>query len=216
MSAQDVYQQELMGGMYGPNPYSQYQGRIPLPGYAGTPTDALGRPIQPPPGTTLNSQPAAPPPAPSSGLNVFPNNPAANAALQRQFAALAAQGMGTQQANAYRGLTGGGLSTGNPTVDAAQTAMAQQAAQGGGWAAAGGAAPAAQAASAAPGSWQQAVSLLSNPGKVTTPGATVPQSQIGNQPSVLQQFLASQHGGTGAGNYSNTGFFDTLNALGRR
>jgi hypothetical protein len=75
-----------------------------------------------------------------------------------------------------------------------------------------------QQAPAAPqqsgGSLQDAIALLSNPGKVTTPGATVPQYQIGQQPSVLQQFLAGQKGGTGAGNYSNQGFFDTLNALG--
>jgi hypothetical protein len=50
---------------------------------------------------------------------------------------------------------------------------------------------------------------------VTTPGATVPESSVGSQPSVLQQFLANKQGGTGAGNYSNAGFFDTLNALGK-
>jgi hypothetical protein len=41
----------------------------------------------------------------------------------------------------------------------------------------------------------------------------VPQSTVGSQPSVLQQFLANQRGGTGAANYSNQGFFDTLNNL---
>ena len=55
MSQADVTAAMMMGGMYGPNPYSQFQGRIPLPGYAGTPTDAMGNPIQPPPGVTLNS-----------------------------------------------------------------------------------------------------------------------------------------------------------------
>ena len=55
---------------------------------------------------------------------------------------------------------------------------------------------------------------LANPGHVTTPGATVPESQpITNQPSVLDQFLASNQGGAGAGNYNNQPFFDTLNKL---
>lgn len=49
----------LMGGMYGPNPYSQYPNGIPPTSYRGTPTDAQGNPIQPPPGTTLNSNPMA-------------------------------------------------------------------------------------------------------------------------------------------------------------
>lgn len=63
-------------------------------------------------------------------------------------------------------------------------------------------------------SYQNALDLLSNPGKVTTPGANVPASKpVSAQPSVLDQFLAGQHGGTGAGGYSNTGFFDTLNRL---
>ena len=66
---------------------------------------------------------------------------------------------------------------------------------------------------------QAYLDALSNPGKVTTPGAqmlpgtspTGPQSQ----PSVLAQFLQQHPGGgtTGAGGYSNQGFFNTLNAL---
>jgi hypothetical protein len=78
--------------------------------------------------------------------------------------------------------------------------------------AAGGAAPAAPADN----SYQNALTMLSNPGHVTTPGATVPQSQpISNQPSVLDQFLQNQSGnkGGGAGGYSNQSFFDTLNKL---
>ena len=66
---------------------------------------------------------------------------------------------------------------------------------------------------------QAYLDALSNPGKVTTPGAqmlpgtspTGPQSQ----PSVLAQFLQQHPGGgtTGGGGYSNQGFFSTLNAL---
>ena len=90
--------------------------------------------------------------------------------------------------------------------------------------AASGAAAAPQASQGAPGtpanSYQNALQLLSNPGHITTPGATVPQSQpVTQQPSVLNQFLnnsqpkPAQDGSTGAGGYSNQGFFDTLNKL---
>ena len=56
---------------------------------------------------------------------------------------------------------------------------------------------------------------LANPGKVTTPGATVPQSASpSNQSGVLQQFLQNwnQKGQPtqGAGNYNNAGFFNAL------
>jgi hypothetical protein len=56
---------------------------------------------------------------------------------------------------------------------------------------------------------------LSNPGKVVTPGATVPQAAPpSNQSGVLQQFLqnwkAKGSPTTGAGNYNNQGFFNAL------
>ena len=35
-----------MMGMMMPNPYTQYKGALPIPGYMGTPTDALGNPIK--------------------------------------------------------------------------------------------------------------------------------------------------------------------------
>ena len=35
-----------MMGMMMPNPYTQYKGQLPMPGYMGTPTDAQGNPIQ--------------------------------------------------------------------------------------------------------------------------------------------------------------------------
>ena len=73
-----------MMGMMMPNPYTQYKGQLPIPGYSGTPTDAQGNPIQsytdaqaahdawtPPsqtPGTTLNSSPSD-----ASSSNPFAN-----------------------------------------------------------------------------------------------------------------------------------------------
>ena len=65
---------------------------------------------------------------------------------------------------------------------------------------------------------QAYLDALSRPqggGRVVTPGATVPQAQPLGTPSVMDSFLSAHPGGggQGAGNYSNTGFFDTLNKL---
>ena len=78
--------------------------------------------------------------------------------------------------------------------------------------------PATSAAPTNPIDMRQAyLDALSNPGHVTTPGANVPPTTpVGNQvPSVMSQFLANQGGKptSGAGNYSNAQFFNTLNAL---
>ena len=82
--------------------------------------------------------------------------------------------------------------------------------------------PQAQAAPAAqtnPIDMNQAyMAALQNPGKVTTPGATVPQSAPpSNQSGVLQQFLNNwQQGGgntQGAGNYNNSGFYNALKGM---
>ena len=56
---------------------------------------------------------------------------------------------------------------------------------------------------------------LSNPGHVTTPGATVAQSAPpSNQSGVLQQFLANWGGNSkGAGNYDNSGFINSLRGM---
>jgi hypothetical protein len=62
------------------------------------------------------------------------------------------------------------------------------------------------------------LAALQNPGKVTTPGATVAQSAPPSaQSGVLQQFLQNwnQGGGQtqGAGNYNNKGFFNALQGM---
>jgi hypothetical protein len=192
----------ILGSMYGPNQYSQFQGRIPFPGYVGTPTDALGRPIQQTPGTTLNSTPAALPAAaaapPATGAPDYSTSNPAYANYLKGHPAGSQMTAGGQ-------IPSGGSSAAPTNVPATMMPGIY------------GQSPAAapQSPGAAPGSLNNALAALSNPGPVTTPGATVPESSVGSQPSVLQQFLANKQGGTGAGNYSNAGFFDTLNALGK-
>ena len=62
---------------------------------------------------------------------------------------------------------------------------------------------------------QAYLDALANPGKVTTPGANVPASPPLGTPDVMTAFLAAhpQGGSKGAGNYDNSGFFNTLNRL---
>ncbi len=200
-----------MAGMMMPNPYTQYKGQLPIPGYSGTPTDAQGNPIQSfldaqaqnaaAPGTTLNT----PPPA------ATPSN---NGAFSPDQAARILQGTGQWGINSSGGGGGAGGGVNNQAALDAQASMSAgyrpQATQ-----------PAATAAPAAgagggPVDMRQAyLTALSNPGKVTTPGANVPQAAPLGTPSVLNSFLAAHPGGggAGAGNYSNKGFFDTLNQL---
>ena len=182
------------------NPYSNYYGKaLPWPSsYAGTPTNAQGQPIAPPPGMTLNSTPAQPQSAAASGGNPnpvgSPLNPMGN------WAALAPQNPNAQtpqaQANYAYDLGLGG------SIDPAtrQAAMGGQAA-------------AAPQASAPPNNWQQTLSMLANPGHVTTPGATVPQAAAtGGQPTpgVLQNFLANwQPASSGPG----AGFTQNFNTI---
>ena len=52
------------GSLYGPNKWSQFPNGIQGTSYSGTPTNALGQPIQQPPGMTLNQTPAQPQAAP--------------------------------------------------------------------------------------------------------------------------------------------------------
>jgi hypothetical protein len=194
---------------YGNNPYSQFSGQ-PLPwpsSYAGTPTDAHGNPIQAQPGTTLNSAPAAQPTAapanPTASLASLMQTPEGRAAYAEGLAGPPHQtSAGGQITGGLAGAQGAsGLTGGMNTPAQYSYGPAPQAA-----------APQAAASTGAPGTQglDSALSLLANPGHVTTPGAqpTAPQG-----PSVLQSFLANNQGGTGAGNYSNAGFFNTLNAL---
>jgi hypothetical protein len=155
------------------NPYSNYQNSaLPFPSsYAGWPTDAMGNPIQPQPGSGIG-QPsaaaaAAPAATPGTTLNSTPYT--------------LPQGLSPQQqrydSNAYNNMIGAQMSEAFPQQNMATT-------------------PAAAAAPAANPSGltsQQYLQLLAHPNPVQTPGATVPQSAQSYQPSngVLQQFLAN-------------------------
>jgi hypothetical protein len=169
------------------NPYSNFYGRaLPWPSsYAGAPTNALGQPIQPPQGMTLNQTPAQPqaPAAPS----------------------MAALG---SPARAMQNLGYGDWSMLDPMLGHSSL---PQSAQGGGMS--GAAQPAASSAAAPPNNWQQTLSLLANPGHVATPGATVPQAQPGGgqpSPGVLQNFLANwQPAQSGPG----SGFTQNFNTI---
>ena len=190
-------------GLIGPNPYLEYTGQIPMAGYRGAPTDAMGNPIA----SFGQAQQAHdawaaanPAPAPAAGTTL--NSPPQQAQIQH---ATMPDGMPYGQTSLGRGVVG--PSWQGPGGGAPQQGMAQQA-------------PASAAAPQNPVDMRQAyLDALSNPGKVTTPGAqmlpgtspTGPQSQ----PSVLAQFLQQHPGGgtTGGGGYSNQGFFSTLNAL---
>ena len=182
-----------------PNPYTQYKGQLPMPGYMGTPTDAQGNPIQ----SFTDAQKAHDawqPPAATSGttLNSTP-----------QSADLSAY----QQGSPYIS-SGGVLPSGENYGSSSPTYVQgrynppplQQAA-----------APAAPAPTNPIDMRQAYLTALSNPGKVTTPGANAPEAPPLGQPSVLNSFLAAHPGGGTAapagGGYGNKGFFDTLNQL---
>lgn len=177
------------------NPYmGQYYG-----GPTG-PTDAHGNPI----GSYQTAQAAhdawnaanpapAAPMAPSTTLNSTPQP----GVIPFQHATMP-DGMPYGQTNLGRGVTG--TSWQGP---------------GGGQAPQQPAAPAAAPQTNPIDMGQAYLNALSNPGHVSTPGATVPQAPSpSNQSGVLQQFLNNwQQGGgntQGAGNYNNAGFFNAL------
>jgi hypothetical protein len=181
------------------NPYSNFYGKaLPWPSsYAGWPTDAMGNPIQKPPGMTLNSTPQQAAPAaaaPASGQGFSPQQ--AGAILQ----ATGNWGLSPQ------GPSGRGPVNNQAALDSMTTLMRgyqpqQQAPQ-----------AAAPAAAAGQPSYDQVLSLLANPGKVTTPGATVPQAAASGQPGpgVLQNFLANwQPAASGPG----SGFTQNFNTI---
>jgi hypothetical protein len=200
----DLLNTQGMYGMFNPNPYLEFQGQIPMAGYAGYPTDASGAPIQKPPGMSLNSSasaaPAAAPPAQDNSqmnqlLGTLINN---------------ARGAPQQSWGSMGQFSGSGQGTLVGDLTAQRNALQAQPQ------AAPAAAPAAPAQSAAGLTRDQYLQLLANPGQVPMPGAqAVPGATPTGAPppNVLQQFLANNQGKTGAGGYSNQGFFNTLKSL---
>ena len=206
------------------NKYSPFAGKaIPFPAqYRGTPTDALGRPIQSYLDTQAQHDAWRPTPAAPVTLNSNPNsNPNPNWAIQN--AMLNSMGQKASQVTtpggasndpqtasnviAMRGMLGpdpnsnntgqtGSIIPGHPIgAQQAQPAAAPQ---------------------TNPYDMNQAyLDALANPGKVTTPGATVPQSAPpSNQSGVLQQFLQNWKPGINpAGNYNPNLFPDALRGM---
>ena len=187
------YTQLGMMGMMMPNPYTQYGGKpLPIPGYMGTPTDAQGNPIA----SFGQAQQAhdawQPPAAPAQGTTL-------NSAPQQYDKPTINEGGILPSGQNY--------GTSSPTYIPASLNYSQSQPQ---------AAPQQAPAPQNPIDMRQAyLTALSNPGKVTDPGATVPQAQPLGSPSVMNAFLAANPsgGGSGAGGYNNTGFFNTLNKL---
>jgi hypothetical protein len=192
------------------NAYSNFNNAaLPWPAsYVGMPNDAMGNPIQPPAGLTLNSSPG---PAPAAA-------PAAQAGGDWTDPRGAAWGfastMGGQPGRYVRTSAGGQLPSGEnygsstPTNVPAQYQFIPQQQQ---------AAPPPQPTQQ-PGTMDinSALSMLANPGKVNTPGATVAQQPIAapNQQG-LQSFLANwkpAQGGPGAG--FQQGFSNALKGMG--
>ena len=205
---------------------------LPWPSsYAGAPTDAMGKPIQSfvdatnaaqqqyqqqlaaynsqqqTPGTTLNSPP--------QGLASVQNNP--NPGTPQNLSDImsnygqgdpyGAQGSQMAGLNALMGGVGGPGRYGDQYMNQVG-ANYQQSMQ-----------PRQQAAPAAPtppNNWQAMLTGLANPGKVTTPGATVPASASAQPgPANLQSFLANwkpAQSGPGSGFQQN--FATALKGMG--
>lgn len=158
------------------NPYSLYMNRqLPWPSsYVGWPTDASGNRIQAQPGMTLNSQPAIPNPANQAAQQPQGPNPLLSQGN-------AAQNLALSQFEPNLGLNTPGLGIG------AQMAMLQPQMMTS--SPAGGQGPGRPAQPLDASSY---LALLANPGRVTTPGATVPGAGgVQPGPGVLQQFLAN-------------------------
>ena len=196
------------------NPYmGQYYG-----GPTG-PTDAHGNPI----GSyqtaqaahdAWNAANAAPPMAPSTTLNSNPTH-GVGGLQPGQWDGSDGLATGTPMSGGVRMATGSdGMPYGQTNLGRGVVGTSWQGPGGGGQAQQQPAAPAAPQTN--PVDMGQAyLNALSNPGHVSTPGATVPQAPSpSNQSGVLQQFLNNwQQGGgntQGAGNYNNAGFFNAL------
>ena len=194
---------------------------LPWPSsYVGMPTDAMGQPIQPPPGMTLNSSPAPAAPA------------AAAAAPAAPQASTPVHGVGGLQPGQWDGANGlpmgnpGGpirMATGSDGMPYGQTSLGRGV-TGSSWQPsplqpqqATPAAPAAQSAASGP-TYPQILSMLANPGKVTTPGATVPQTASVQPGSAnLQSFLKNwQPAQSGPGSGFQQNFATALKGHGIR
>lgn len=197
----DFYNANALQAMIGPNPYSKFNGSpLQIPGYAGTPTNAMGAPIQAQPGTTLNSTPSAPAPA----AQQTPNGAFSPEQAARILQGTGQWGLSPQGPDGRGGVNNQAALDAQTRMSAGYNPMAPQP---------GAAQPGAAGAAAPPASsMDSALSLLSNPGKVTTPGANAPTGQM---PNVLDAFLANNPGpqAPGAGGYSNAPFFNTLRGL---
>lgn len=261
--------QNILGyqGLVGPNPYLQYQGKIPMAGFytgdAGNlpPTDATGKPIQSfvdynnnaqaqyqqalaaynakqasgggTPGTTLNSTPQSgqygyPFPQPNAAMGLPGRQPLppgsaigmyqqASPQERAQFDALGqVMAMGT----APTGVQGSGRGTYSAQGALDQASQLAPLLSRAYQANAGQAAPQQGTPPSPPDLRQAYLNALANPGPANVYGAAPPQpgqapTGAPQQPSVIQSFLAAHPGGgqTGAGGYSNTGFFNTLKQL---
>lgn len=201
-----------MMGMMTPNPYTDpsLQGQpLKLQGYRGTPTDAMGRPIQ----SFLDTQKAhdawnAANPAPAQGTTLNSLGVGGGGGAS-DWSALAPKMSDDPQAQAnfaYDLGLGGKI---DPTT--------HMVGMGGGGSGDDGSGTAAAPPQNPVDMRQAYLDALSNPGHVTTPGATVPQAAPLGSPSVMNAFLAAHPGGGTAapagGGYGNKGFFDTLNQL---
>ena len=187
---------------------------LPIPGFLGTPTDAQGNPIQsftdaqaahdawqppaaaaPPPGTTtLNAAPSFKPGSVQDPAWQARSNPGPSAYYAQ----------------------GSSGSLGGNQYDSARIPMTPFAQAPVGPGQRPGPAPAAAAPQNPIDMRQAYLTALSNPGKVTTPGATIQPSAPIGQPNVLDAFLKNRQAGPAApaaGGYSNKPFFDTLSQL---
>ena len=187
---------------------------LPWPSsYAGMPTDAMGNPIQPPPGMTINSAPQAPaaPAQPqasqgyASAMPVLQGMPAASNAAANSNPMMAQ--LAGWQALQYPQLAKNGNMFGDSYLNMISG-------QGGGQTAAS-SAPAASAGASGP-TYPQILSMLANPGKVNTPGATVPETASVQPGSAnLQSFLKNwQPAQSGPGSGFQQNFSTALKGMG--
>ena len=195
------------------NQFSNYNNAaLPWPptyntGGGGPVNAATGQPIpsfqqwqqQNPGGMSINSTPAAPAAAPASPQApqwgaIYPGGPIVNQSPIQSSGGFSAGGVLPSGEN-----YGSSTPTYIPTRYGAAPALQQQASQ----------VPQAQA-SGPPNNWQAAINALSNPGKVQTMGANVPQV-TGYQPSggVNQAFLNQ----AGAGQGMNQNFLNALRSI---